>query len=322
MPDALSALRSLGVEFGDRDGFAFRGIRFVGHGVSFDAGFPRGSGLGVRRTTLHRIMAGHARQCGVTLAWEAPVSELQANRAKVGGQAVRFQYLVGADGAQSAIRRWAGLEPRQAPSVRFGFRKHFAVEPWSDSVEVHWAPGRQIYVTPVESGMVGLALLSRDPRLRLDHDLNSFPQLAARLRGARETSVERGAISAMRRLGRVTSGTLALVGDASGSVDAVTGEGMCLAFQQAVALAEALAAGDLLRYERAHARIRRGPSAMAHMLLLLDRFDLLRQRVFSSFSANPDVFSRMLAMHVGASTPGRTAATLATLGWTLLTGPL
>ncbi len=38
---------------------------------------------------------------------------------------------------------------------------------------------------------------------------------------------------------------LALVGDASGPRDAITGEGLALSFHQAVALVEAMAAGDL-----------------------------------------------------------------------------
>jgi flavin-dependent dehydrogenase len=258
----------------------------------------------------------------VTLAWEAPVNDIGPHSATVAGQLVRFQYLVGADGAQSAIRRWGGLEPRRAAPVRFGFRKHYSIEPWTDSVEVHWAPGRQIYVTPVASGMVGLALLSRDPRLRLDEALAGFPQLATRLGGASAASTERGAVSVMRSLPRVSAGSLALAGDASGSVDAVTGEGLCLAFRQAAALAESLSSGRLDTYEAAHARIRRGAAGMAHMLLLLDRFDLLRERVFASFSARPDVFSRMLAMHVGALSAPRTASTLAVLGWSVLTGSL
>jgi flavin-dependent dehydrogenase len=48
---------------------------------------------------------------------------------------------------------------------------------------------------------------------------------------------------------------VALVGDASGSVDAITGEGLCLLFQQAVALAAALEAGDLALYQAEHRRI-------------------------------------------------------------------
>ena len=42
---------------------------------------------------------------------------------------------------------------------------------------------------------------------------------------------------------------MALVGDASGTVDAVTGHGLSLSFQQAIPLAEAMRLGDLAHYQ-------------------------------------------------------------------------
>ena len=64
-----------------------------------------------------------------------------------------------------------------------------------------------------------------------------------------------GAVSVTRKLPLVWRENLALIGEASGSVDAITGEGLTVAFQQALALAEALAAGDLQLYQAAHRRI-------------------------------------------------------------------
>ena len=71
------------------------------------------------------------------------------------------------------------------------------------------------------------------------------------------------------RLAAVTKGNVALLGDASGTVDAITGEGLHLAFRQAAALAEALAAGDLSPYAAAHRRLQKMPQLMARLLLLL-----------------------------------------------------
>ena len=50
----------------------------------------------------------------------------------------------------------------------------------------------------------------------------------------------------------MSRGNVALIGDASGTVDAITGEGLCLAFSQAMVLAECL--------ERAIWRVRGGTS--------------------------------------------------------------
>ena len=117
--------------------------------------------------------------------------------------------------------------------------------------------------------------------LRMDAALPLFPTLERLLRNAAATTNERGAVSATRRLERVSGGRVALVGDASGSVDAITGEGLCLLFQEAGALAEAMAAGDLGIYERAHRRISRRPRFMSDLLLLLAQRRRLRRGRFA-----------------------------------------
>ena len=70
-----------------------------------------------------------------------------------------------------------------------------------------------------------------------------------RLQGLETTSVEKGALSETRQLHNVYRGRTALIGDASGTVDAITGEGLCLAFRQAIILAESFAAGSLAPYQ-------------------------------------------------------------------------
>jgi flavin-dependent dehydrogenase len=93
---------------------------------------------------------------------------------------------------------------------------------------------------------------------------------------------------------------VALVGDASGSVDAITGEGLALAFRQANSLATALAAGDLKKYDASHRRMGRLPRLMARTLLLFDGNDRLRRIAFRRLAAHPRIFSRLLDVHVGS----------------------
>jgi flavin-dependent dehydrogenase len=99
----------------------------------------------------------------------------------------------------------------------------------------------------------------------------------------------------------VTRGNIALIGDASGSVDAVTGEGMALCFRQAAALSLALRAADLALYQQAHRRIQRLPSLMSRSLLLMDRSPRLRDTVLRAFDRTPWLFDRLLQMHIGQS---------------------
>ena len=318
MPDALSALTSIGVEMPSGIGHPFRGIRFLGNESSVEARFPEGAGIGIRRTILHATLADAAAQSGVTLLWNTPVVSIDGDQVTLPGRVLRARFIVGADGENSSVRRWAGLGPCRSEDRRFGFRRHYQIKPWADLVEVHWAEGCQLYITPVAADQVCVALLSRDHEFRLADALGRFPEVATRLQGTQPASAERGALSASRRLQRVTAGPVALIGDASGSVDAVTGEGMCLAFRQAVALAQALEAGDLNQYQAAYDGIRRGPAMMADLLLLLDRRSSIRRRVFSTFSARPEIFSRLLDLHVGAPSLRVLASTLLYLGWGMI----
>jgi flavin-dependent dehydrogenase len=124
--------------------------------------------------------------------------------------------------------------------------------------------------------------------------------VARKIEGAPTLSSERGAVTITRSLRRVYRGRVVLVGDASGSVDAITGEGMGLAFRQSIILADALAANNLDRYQAAHRRMAHRPAIMARLMLTLDRFPRVRPCVLRTFAAKPVIFERLLAVHVGA----------------------
>ena len=289
LPDGVAAAGALGLALPAAESFALRGIRFHGAGVSVAAEFPDGHGTGVRRTTLHRILVEEAERCGVDLHWNAPVAGLAD---------ITARWIVGADGIGSRVRAWAGLDRFIRDRRRYGFRLHFRTAPRTDYVEIYWGDGCQIYVTPVSPDEVCVALISRDPKVRVNEALRQFPALLSRLEGAPESSTERGSLTASRKLRRIARGNVALVGDASGSVDAITGEGLCLGFRQALALADALERGDLALYESAHRRLARRPGFMADFMLTLDRSRWLRGRALSALASHPDLFGSLLAMHV------------------------
>lgn len=319
MPDGVAAAHALGISLEAAGARPFRGIRFCDRDLAVEAQFPQGVGFGMRRIALHQLMVECAAQAGVRMLWGASVSGIERDGVHVAGELVRARWIVGADGGNSMVRRWAGLDGCARHRLRYGFRRHFQLAPWSEFMEIHWGEGCQLYVTPVGVAEVCVVLISSDHRQRLDHVLPRFPLLARRLAAAGAASSERGGISASRRLNRVWRGNVALVGDASGSVDAITGEGLCLLFQQAVELAGALAAGDLDRYQAAHRRLGRRPELMADLMLLLDRHGPLRSRVLHAFAAQPRLLSRMLALHVGEFSYFDSAANGLALGWQMLT---
>jgi flavin-dependent dehydrogenase len=161
-------------------------------------------------------------------------------------------------------------------------------------------------------------LISHRYETKFDSLKPQFPKLAARVKCATLANTERGAVTRTRKLPGVYRGRVALIGDASGSVDAITGEGLSLGFRQALALADALEANDLSRYQAAHRRLARRPTLMARLMLFLAGHDSLRERTLRAFTSDPRIFARLLAVHVGAESQARLAATGALLGWQLV----
>src|SRR5216683_4829535 len=267
MPGTMTALRELGVAICPGDGQVFRGIRFVDAATSAEANFSNTSGFGVRRTVLHQKMVERAQECGITLLWNTPVASLSSDGAILGDTEMKARWIIGADGIHSRVRRWIGMDAGARQEMRFAQRRHYRVKAWTDCMEIHWGENAQVYVTPLSNDETCVALISRDPRMRLEDAWKEFPKLAGRLCHAEPRSAERGAVTVTRRLKSVYRGNVALTGDASGSVDAITGEGLGLSFHQAIALANALGNGELESYQRAHRQLARRPHTMDRLLL-------------------------------------------------------
>lgn len=310
LPDALHALHCLGVELDETRTAPFRGIRFLEGEAIAEAKFVSGVARGVRRTHLHEALQRRAEQLGAVLLWRTQVRSLKQHTgaeppetagvvAQTTAGEVHARWCVGADGLQSRIRLWAGLDQGAPESRRIGLRSHYRVAPWSDFVEVSWGKTGEAYVTPMGPDEISVAVVSRRKFGSLAGALEEFPALARRLAGAQRTSSERGAATFHRRMPKVTAGCVALVGDASGSLDAVTGAGLGLAFEQALALAEAISAGELSRYQQAHRTICNRPFWIGRGLLLLDRSAVLRRLTLAAFQQAPWTFQRMLQLHSG-----------------------
>lgn len=319
LPETLAALQSLGVVVNPNEGCKFRGMCFAQQGARVFADFPHGTGLGLRRPLLHAQMVARAEECGVQLLWRTPVRGIDAEGVQLSQGKIRARFIIGADGQGSRVRRWSGLDATTRITKRHASRQHFRVQPWSEYMEIFWGRHSQAYVTPIAREEVCVVVMSEHAEhAGLASALRQLPDLAAKLHGAVLTSRERGAINVMSSLRNVQRGNIALVGDASGGVDAITAEGLRLAFRQAFALGDALAANDLRRYQRAHAELARRPMLMGHLMLWLGRHPRIRNRFIRTLQRNPNLFARLLATHAGNLSPAEILSTSAQLGWLLL----
>ena len=319
LPETLTALAELGVEIPLVTGFSLRGIRFLQGNVQVSAEFPRGPGLGIRRTVLHARLITRAEQCGVHLLWRTPVAGISASGVDVPGRFIGAHWIIGADGSASRVRGWGGLDRAVREKQRFAVRRHYRVTPWSEFAEIYWGRCGQAYVTPIGSDEVCVVVLAEQVEgTEFDAFLRECPELAARLAGAEVCSRERGAVTLMHSLAAVHSGNVALVGDASGGVDAITGEGLRLAFRQAQILALAMERGDLETYGQAHRALARKPMFIGDILLMHGRNDRLRARSLRMLAGRPQLFARLLALHSGDASWEELLSASAQFGWRFL----
>lgn len=304
MPDGVRELSRLGISLDVLHGDAFHGITFVSDMSRVAADFSQGEGRGVRRTVLHRLLLDRASELGVRFSWNTPAILRRGQPLSLADAPCFYRWLIGADGHASRVRAWASLDCGRMRSRRFGFRAHCRVraqgsESSRSHVEVHWGAHGQAYLTPVGNGEICISAVTRDAGLRLADILAAIPSLRGRFDMAQATSVERGCLTLSRRFRRVTQGNIALIGDASGSADAITGEGLALAFRQASLLAESLHAGSLDLYQARHAATLALAQRMSTLLLLLDRQHALRRRAVQALAAHPGWFGEFLAVHLG-----------------------
>ncbi len=110
-----------------------------------------------------------------------------------------------------------------------------------------------------------------------------------------------GAGPLRQRSRRRVSGRVLLVGDASGYVDALTGEGIALGLQHAAAAVHAVLADHPGGYEPAWRRLTYPHAAMTQGLLTLTRPPLLRRALVPAAAALPGVFAAAVnALSAGA----------------------
>ncbi len=308
MPRGLEALERLSVlgEVPADQCTPFRGIRYVQEdGSSVEGRFRAGSGLGVRRTALCQALQRRAREAGAEIR-NAGVRSLSGGRLDTDAGTVEARLVVAADGLNSALRRAAGLElPVRGPR-RFGLRRHLHLAPWSDLVEVHWSAGAEAYVTPVGPRSLNVAFLWQEDALSekasFETLLDRFPALGERVRGATLESEARGSGPLSRRVKARTATPVALIGDAAGYVDAITGQGLSLAFTSAELLVRVLPrdlrepalSRALRRYD---ASLRAGwlrYAVPARTLLALARRPALRRRALGLLQRHPRWFALFL----------------------------
>jgi flavin-dependent dehydrogenase len=284
MPHAVELLRGLGVE---PPGKPFRGITYLDGRHRVTGRFRGGAGCGVRRTVLHAALLRAATTAGVRIE-HGDVGPVSQNPTSVQCRGFHARYLAAADGLHSPIRASLGLARASGGPRRWGIRRHIVMAPWSDCVEVYWCDGAEAYVTPIADDCVGVAILT-SRRGGFDEHLRAFPALQERVCGQADGH-DRAAGPLRQRVLSRTSGRVMLVGDAAGYLDALTGEGLGIAFGGAQLVADCVVADRPQDYDRRWRGMSRRYRLLTAAVLHASGMPVVRPRIVPAAARFPGVF--------------------------------
>jgi geranylgeranyl reductase family protein len=285
-PRAVRQLQDMGVEPMLAGSLRFDGLRSIAHGVTLELRWPDHPdfppyGYVVRRRELDALVIDRARDAGATVWTGAEATEPIMEDGVVRGvvvrqgaapEAIRADYVIVADGANSRFGRTLGTARDRAFPLGMALRGYFASphhdEPWIEShldlrdPDGHHLPGYG-WIFPVGDGTVnvGVGLLSTFAGWKSVNTTHLMESFVA-------TAPSRWGISPDTACGPPTGGRLPtagsitpqvgpnwlVVGDAAGSVNPFNGEGISTAYETgrlaAAAVHAALVGGDGLALQQ------------------------------------------------------------------------
>lgn len=202
-----------------------RAVRVVAPGgAAVELRAPDGRGYVLDRRGLDRWLLERAAEGGVEVWSPATAVGITGCRLHTTAGAVEFDVLIGADGAESAVRRWVGLPP--PGELLVGVQAEVEARGGEEGVEVHLghlvAPGGFAWVVPAEEGVMRVGLLTgarRDARSLLERFIaRRFPDRAVLRREAGLVPIGPPATT--------SAGRTLVVGDAAGQVKPLSGGGI------------------------------------------------------------------------------------------------
>lgn len=284
-----------------------------------------GHGVGIRREVLDTLAVEAAAAAGIDVLQGWRVSRpTRADDGRVNGLEVTdpdgtratlpARFVVGADGLKSRIAKGMGWDLERTGPRRFAVVARFTGVPSDSEAEVHLVGRNYFAACPIDGGLFTANLVVDADELpggaaNLEPFFRAMvarsPRLAQLLEGAELAAPIEvcGPLRATRR--QVHGPGLALVGDACGFVDPLTGEGLYFAMQGARYASEqlSLALADPAKEAKAlrtYARSRRrdfGPRyALARLLQRGLRKDGVPDRVIGAFGRLPGLCDLVLGL--------------------------
>ncbi|MFD0141419.1 MULTISPECIES: NAD(P)/FAD-dependent oxidoreductase [unclassified Streptomyces] len=246
----------------------------------------------------HRV-TGLVTEAGRTVGVRATTTE--------GEREIRARLVVGADGKDSAVAKFAGVPDREHENARFGYLAHFRDLPLHGGIGQTWfLEPDMAYAFPNDDGVTVLAVLpdkKRLPAFREDLEgsfldfVRALPE-APPIDSAERVSKFIGLVDYPLHSRKPTAPGLALIGDAALTGDPLWGVGCGWALQSAQWLAEAVAPAATGRadldkalavYARRHGRRLRGHQFLGADFAKARPFNPLERLMFSAAARDESV---------------------------------
>jgi flavin-dependent dehydrogenase len=261
--DALPVLDALGVTAAiDAHGAPrIDRCRVVARHRAYDFALPHGA-RGISRLLLDDLLFRTAVAAGATPLAGATATELAHDRVVTSAGEVRARVVVGGWG------RWGRFDTQLARSFvrdrahrNFGFKRHYRGATAANVIELHSFRRGYLGVAAVEGGVTNICGLVHAARLAhhkgrwdafVDEIRAEEPALEAMY--ARYAPAQEGFLSSEPVIFRARSAVehgIFMIGDASGIIDPLTGNGMAMAIQSALVAAPFVV--DALRADRTRA---------------------------------------------------------------------
>jgi flavin-dependent dehydrogenase len=267
-PECLPHLREVGVEGLLQAGKAWnvhgmrlhrRDVRAVGRFCATSSAVPV-QGLGIGRDVLdHSLFEAACGQRDVeALSRHSFQYLLRDSSGRIQGARVRTpqrderdlraRLVVAADGVRSRVAKQLGIQRRIGWLDKSALVTRFEGVPACETAEIHFLPGGYFAATHVDDGVLHLNLVVDTPLLRtrqgtrddfLQTQLQHAPALAGRLAPGRRAAPWSGCGPLAYTTTRQALPGVALLGDACGYVDPMTGEGIYFALLGSSLLAQA-----------------------------------------------------------------------------------
>lgn len=246
--DALPIADALGVDLSETP--EITRCRIVSRSRTLEFEFPHAA-RGVSRCFLDERLFRNAARCGAQPLEGATVTNVSTNLVTVGDREVRARVVVGAWG------RWGRFDTqldrafvRDHAHRHFGFKRHYRnLQPASDrtAIELHSFDRGYLGVSAIEDGQTNICGLVHESQLaghkgRWDAFVERI-RIEEKTVGAmydRHEPSQDGFLSSEPVIFRARSPIekgMFMIGDASGIVDPLTGNGMAMALQSAVLVA-------------------------------------------------------------------------------------